>query len=84
MRIIEEIKKIDNHIIEFSKNNYTDNITIYYNYNDNMQCLILYYDTKNKMFFGCDNAIENIFTERQEKIFIKFLQDFIKNGGIKK
>lgn len=84
MKIIEEIKKIDNHIIEFSKNNYTDNITIYYNYNNNMQCLILYYDTKNKMFFGCDNAIENIFTKRQEKIFIKFLQDFIKNGGIKK
>ena len=83
MKIIEEIKKIDNHIIEFSKNNYTDNITIYYNYNNNMQCLILYYDTKNKMFFGCDNAIENIFTKRQEKIFIKFLQDFIKNGGIK-
>lgn len=54
MRIIEEIKKIDNH------------------------SLILYYDTKNKMFFGCDNAIENIFTRRQEKIFIKFLQDFIK------
>ena len=84
MKIIEEIKKIDNHIIEFSKNNYTDNITIYYNYNNNMQCLILSYDTKNKMFFGCDNAIENIFTKRQEKIFIKYLQDFIKNGGIEK
>lgn len=83
MKIIEEIKKIDNHIIEFSKNNYTDNITIYYNYNNNMQCLILYYDTKNKMFFGCDNAIENIFTKRQEKIFIKYLQDFIKMEVLK-
>lgn len=84
MKIIEEIKKIDNHIIEFSKNNYTDNITIYYNYNNNMQCLILYYDTKNKMFFGCDNAIENIFTKRQEKIFTKYLQDFIKKVEAKK
>ena len=84
MKIIEEIKKIDNHIIEFLKNNYTDNITIYYNYNNNIQCLILHYDTKNKKFFGCDNAIENIFTKRQEKIFIKYLQDFIKNGGVKK
>ena len=78
MRIIEEIKKIDNHIIEFSKNNYTDNITIYYNYNKNMQCTTLYYNTKDKMFFGCNNALENIFTKRQLKIFIKQLENFIK------
>lgn len=78
MRIIEEEKKIDNHVLEFIKNLDSDNITIYYNYNNNLQCATLYYNTKDKKFFGCDNALENIFTRRQLKIFIKQLENFIK------
>lgn len=78
MRIVEEEKKIDNHIIEFIKNLDTNNITIYYNYNKNLQSITLYYNTKDKMFFGCSNALENIFTKRQLKIFIKQLENFIK------
>lgn len=42
MNIIEEEKRIDNHIIEFVKNFATDNIIIYYNYNNNMQSITLY------------------------------------------
>lgn len=78
MKIVEQEKKIDNHIIEFIKNLDTNNITIYYNYNNNMQCITLYYNTKDKTFFGCSNALENIFTKRQLKIFIKQLENFIK------
>lgn len=78
MRIIEEEKKIDNHVLEFIKNLDSDNITIYYNYNKNLQCTTLYYNTKDKKFFGCNNALENIFTKRQLKIFIKQLENFIK------
>lgn len=78
MRIIEEEKRIDNHVVEFIKNLNTDNITIYYNYNNNMQCITFYYNTKEKKFFGCNNALENIFTRRQLKIFIKQLENFIK------
>lgn len=80
MKIIEEEKRIDNHILQFIKNLDTNNITIYYNYNNNMQCITLYYNTKDKKFFGCANALENIFTKRQLKIFIKQLENFIKKN----
>ena len=73
---MEVIKKIDNHIMEYYKSN--NIITIYYNYNNNLQCIKLMYNIKEKYFFGCDNAIENIMTKRQIKIFIKQLENIIK------
>lgn len=36
------------------------------------------YNIKEKYFFGCDNAIENIMTQRQINIFIKQLKNVIK------
>lgn len=46
---MEVIKKIDNHIMEYYKSN--NIITIYYNYNNNLQCIKLMYNIKEKYFF---------------------------------
>lgn len=84
MELIEIIKKIDNHIMEYNCYVNRDIITIYFNYNNNLECIKLMYNFKEKYFFGCDNAIENIMTKRQIKIFEKQLENIIKYIKIKR
>ena len=42
--------KIDNHFIELYHNEYTKNIIIYYNYNNNTSCTTLIYLNDKKQF----------------------------------
>lgn len=70
--------KIDNHIIEtYLINNFL--IKIYYNYNNNYNCLSFIYSIKEEKFYGSDNLIDNILTKRQQKILIDKIKKIYKN-----
>ena len=69
MRELAEIKrfKIDNHTITTTRAIFEDIdvIIIYFDYNNNMDCITLYYDLKKQCYLY---HYKNILTNRQKKL----------------
>lgn len=65
--------KIDNHIIQLYHNEDTKNMTIYYNYNNNMSCATLIYLNDKKQFLY---NYDRILTKRQQHLLLKLIKKY--------